>query len=91
MINNADQGFQPDDTTPSLPAQAKAAILEIAEVGCHILKDYSSHAHYCRKLFIKLYPDQLQKSPAVEMFVQKVWSLIGANKLASISDDQVMY
>ncbi|XP_006455464.1 hypothetical protein AGABI2DRAFT_226927 [Agaricus bisporus var. bisporus H97] len=42
------------------------------------------------ELFIKLYPDQLQKSPAVESFVQGVWNLIGANKLPSVSDDHLV-
>ncbi|KAF5343738.1 hypothetical protein D9756_011534 [Leucocoprinus leucothites] len=61
-----------NDAAPSLPAQVKTVILEIAE------------------LFIKLYPDQLQKSPAVETLLQKVWSLIGANKMPSISDDHLV-
>ncbi|KAF9447282.1 Cse1-domain-containing protein [Macrolepiota fuliginosa MF-IS2] len=42
------------------------------------------------ELFIKLYPDQLQKSRAVEMFVQSVWTLVGANKLPNISDDHLV-
>lgn len=62
----------PDDTTPSLPSQIKAGILEIAE------------------LFIKLYPDQLQKSPAVETLVQNVWNLVGSNKLPGVADDALV-
>ncbi|KAG2007419.1 importin alpha re-exporter [Coprinopsis cinerea AmutBmut pab1-1] len=62
----------PDDSTPSLPSQIKAGILEIAE------------------LFIKLYADQLQRSPAVPKFVEHVWSLIGSNKLPSVADDGVV-
>lgn len=62
----------PDDTTPSLPSQIKAGILEIAE------------------LFIKLYPDQLLKSPAVETFVKNVWNLVGSNKLPGVADDALV-
>ncbi|KAG5652934.1 hypothetical protein H0H81_003010 [Sphagnurus paluster] len=62
----------PDDTTPSLPAQIKTRILETAE------------------LYIKLYPDQLQQSPAIESLVQAVWALIGSNKLPGVADDTLV-
>ncbi|KJA18706.1 hypothetical protein HYPSUDRAFT_45045 [Hypholoma sublateritium FD-334 SS-4] len=39
------------------------------------------------ELFIKLYPEQLQKTPAVETLVQSVWSLVGSNKLPGVGDD----
>lgn len=39
------------------------------------------------ELFIKIYPDQLQRSPAVATLVERVWSLVGSNKLPNISDD----
>ncbi|RDB24273.1 Importin alpha re-exporter [Hypsizygus marmoreus] len=39
------------------------------------------------ELYIKLYPDQLQQSPAVESLVQEVWALVGSNKLPSLADD----
>ncbi|KAJ3756512.1 CAS/CSE protein [Lentinula raphanica] len=39
------------------------------------------------ELFIKLFPEILQTSNAVETFVQLVWSLIGANRLPNVSDD----
>ncbi|CAA7263712.1 unnamed protein product [Cyclocybe aegerita] len=42
------------------------------------------------ELFIKLYPEQLQKTPAVETIVQSVWSLIGSNKLPGVSDDALV-
>ncbi|KAF8963542.1 importin alpha re-exporter [Flammula alnicola] len=42
------------------------------------------------ELFIKLYPEQLQKSPAVETLVQSVWSLIGSNKLPGVGDDALV-
>ncbi|KAF8867606.1 CAS/CSE protein [Infundibulicybe gibba] len=42
------------------------------------------------ELYIKLYPDQLQKSPAVEALVQGVWGLVGANKLPGIADDALV-
>ncbi|KAF8650732.1 hypothetical protein AX16_005105 [Volvariella volvacea WC 439] len=42
------------------------------------------------ELFIKLYPDQLQRSPAVQSFVQGVWTLIGSNSLPYISDDTLV-
>ncbi|KAF9463182.1 CAS/CSE protein [Collybia nuda] len=42
------------------------------------------------ELFIKLYPDQLQQSPAVESLVQAVWSLVGANKLPGVADDALV-
>ena len=41
------------------------------------------------QLFIKLYPEQLQKTPAVETLVQSVWSLVGSNKLPGVGDDAV--
>ncbi|KAG7451472.1 importin alpha re-exporter [Guyanagaster necrorhizus] len=61
-----------DDPTPSLPAQIKTRILEIAE------------------LFLKLYPEQLQQSGAVQTLVQGVWSLVGSNQLPNISDDHLV-
>ncbi|KXN81986.1 Importin-alpha re-exporter [Leucoagaricus sp. SymC.cos] len=85
-----DSLFQPDDVAPSLPAQVKTVILEIAEVGGRIVLNVAVFVDALQKLFIKLYPDQLQKSPAVEKVVQKVWSLVGANKLPNISDDHLV-
>lgn len=41
------------------------------------------------QLYIKLYPDQLAKSPAVEHFVQTVWQLVGSNNLPNVADDNV--
>ncbi|KAF9242294.1 armadillo-type protein [Melanogaster broomeanus] len=42
------------------------------------------------ELYIKLYPDQLAKSPAIENFVQSVWHLVGSNKLPNVSDDNLV-
>ncbi|PPR06747.1 hypothetical protein CVT24_013054 [Panaeolus cyanescens] len=42
------------------------------------------------ELFIKLYPEQLQKTASVQAVVQSVWSLIGSNKLPGISDDPLV-
>lgn len=42
------------------------------------------------ELFIKLYPEQLQKTPSVESLVQGVWTLIGANKLPGIANDALV-
>ncbi|KIM38838.1 hypothetical protein M413DRAFT_75629 [Hebeloma cylindrosporum] len=42
------------------------------------------------ELFIKLYPEQLQKTPAVETLVQSVWSLVGSNKLPGVGDDALV-
>ncbi|GLB42771.1 putative importin alpha re-exporter [Lyophyllum shimeji] len=42
------------------------------------------------ELYIKLYPDQLQQSPAVEALVQAVWALVGANKLPGVADDSLV-
>ncbi|KAH7882920.1 CAS/CSE protein [Phlebopus sp. FC_14] len=42
------------------------------------------------ELYIKLYPDQLSRSPAIESFVQGVWQLVGANKLPNVSDDSLV-
>ncbi|TFK71152.1 importin alpha re-exporter [Pluteus cervinus] len=42
------------------------------------------------ELFIKLYPDQLSKSPAVQTLVQGVWSLIGTGGLPSVADDHLV-
>ncbi|KAG6820300.1 hypothetical protein H0H93_002564 [Arthromyces matolae] len=39
------------------------------------------------ELYIKLYPEQLQQSPAIESFVQSVWAQIGSNQLPGIADD----
>ncbi|KAG1899562.1 uncharacterized protein F5891DRAFT_981082 [Suillus fuscotomentosus] len=43
------------------------------------------------KIFIKLFPDQLSRSPAVEGFVQSVWELIRSNKLPGVTDDSSGY
>ncbi|KAK7436636.1 importin-alpha export receptor [Stygiomarasmius scandens] len=42
------------------------------------------------ELFIKLYPEQLLLSNAVETFTTGVWSLIGSNQLPGIADDQLV-
>ncbi|KAH7910550.1 CAS/CSE protein [Hygrophoropsis aurantiaca] len=42
------------------------------------------------ELYIKLYPDQLSKSPAVEGFVQGVWQLVGSGKLPGVADDSLV-
>lgn len=42
------------------------------------------------ELYIKLFPDQLSRSPAVEGFVQSVWELIGSNKLPGVADDSLV-
>ncbi|KAJ4491703.1 CAS/CSE protein [Lentinula lateritia] len=42
------------------------------------------------ELFIKLFPETLQTSNAVETFVQAVWSLIGSNRLPNVSDDMLV-
>ncbi|KAG6331701.1 hypothetical protein ID866_7388 [Astraeus odoratus] len=42
------------------------------------------------ELYIKLYPDQLSRSPAVESFVQSVWELVGSNKLPNVANDQLV-
>ncbi|KAF5378153.1 hypothetical protein D9615_007619 [Tricholomella constricta] len=42
------------------------------------------------ELYIKLYPDQLQQSPAVESLVQAVWALVGSNKLPNVADDSLV-
>ncbi|KAK0469414.1 CAS/CSE protein [Desarmillaria tabescens] len=42
------------------------------------------------ELFLKLYPEQLQQSGAVQTLVQDVWSLVGSNQLPNISDDQLV-
>ncbi|PPQ86179.1 hypothetical protein CVT25_006922 [Psilocybe cyanescens] len=42
------------------------------------------------ELFIKLYPEQLQKTTSVETLVQGVWSLVGSNKLPSVADDALV-
>ncbi|KAN0094806.1 CAS/CSE protein, C-terminus domain containing protein [Tylopilus felleus] len=42
------------------------------------------------ELYIKLYPDQLAKSPAIENFVQTVWQLVGSNNLPNVADDHLV-
>ncbi|KAH7929305.1 Cse1-domain-containing protein [Leucogyrophana mollusca] len=42
------------------------------------------------ELYIKLYPDQLSKSSAVESFVQGVWELVGSGKLPGVADDSLV-
>ncbi|KAI9569377.1 armadillo-type protein [Boletus coccyginus] len=42
------------------------------------------------ELYIKLYPDQLAKSPAIEHFVQTVWQLVGSNNLPNVADDNLV-
>jgi hypothetical protein len=54
----------------------KARILEIVEVRCaQILPPPPAHT-VCPKLYMKLYPEQLSKTSAVEAFVQAVWILL---------------
>ena len=62
--------------------------MEIAEV-CWEKKEFFLNPPIFLQLFIKIYPDQLQRSPAVETLVERVWSLVGSNKLPNISDDIV--
>jgi hypothetical protein len=42
-----------------------------------------------RQLYVKLYPDQLTRSPSVEGFVQGVWTLVGSGRLPGLVDDGV--
>lgn len=42
------------------------------------------------ELWMKLYPEQLQRSNAVATIVQNVWLLIGSDKLPSIADDALV-
>ncbi|KAI6026014.1 CAS/CSE protein [Pisolithus marmoratus] len=42
------------------------------------------------ELYIKLYADQLARSPAIESFVQGVWGLVGSNKLPNVANDQLV-
>ncbi|KAF4612796.1 hypothetical protein D9613_011749 [Agrocybe pediades] len=42
------------------------------------------------ELFVKLYPEQLQKTKSVEALVQTVWSLVGSNKLPGVADDALV-
>ncbi|KAJ7224424.1 CAS/CSE protein [Mycena pura] len=62
----------PDDTTPSLPSQIKAGILQIAE------------------LFLQLYPDQLQQSRTIEVFMEGVWNMLGNNNMPGLADDALV-
>lgn len=50
---------------------------------------FCTHTEAINQLYIKLYPDQLAKSPAIEHFVQTVWQLVGSNNLPSVADDHV--
>jgi exportin-2 (importin alpha re-exporter) len=74
--------------TPPLTSQIKTGILEIVEV-CILLVFLRSTNVLKMQLYIKLYPDQLQKTSSVEHFVQGVWTLIGSNNLFTIADDPV--
>ncbi|KAK7018654.1 importin-alpha export receptor [Paramarasmius palmivorus] len=71
----------PDEPTPSLPSQLKRVILEVVE---------ASAALSPQRLFVKLYTEQLLESNAVPAFVQGVWSLVGSNRLTSVSDDPLV-
>jgi hypothetical protein len=70
-------------------SEIKTRILETAEVGLpnDIRRFYVVTSF--GQLFIKLYPEQLQKSRAVEAFVQGVWALVGSGGLSRVADDAV--
>ncbi|KDR74835.1 hypothetical protein GALMADRAFT_249739 [Galerina marginata CBS 339.88] len=42
------------------------------------------------ELFIKLYPEQLQKTASVQTIVQSVWLLVGSNNLPGVADDALV-
>ncbi|EGN91830.1 hypothetical protein SERLA73DRAFT_100047 [Serpula lacrymans var. lacrymans S7.3] len=42
------------------------------------------------ELYIKLYPDQLSQSQAVEAFVGGVWQLVGSGRLPGVADDALV-
>ncbi|KAJ7281661.1 CAS/CSE protein [Mycena rebaudengoi] len=42
------------------------------------------------ELFLQLYPEQLQQSPAVEFFMQGVWTMMGNDNMPSLSDDALV-
>lgn len=42
-----------------------------------------------RQLYTKLYPEVLQRSGSVELFVKAIWELLNGGKLPGVSDDQV--
>ncbi|CAL1709388.1 unnamed protein product [Somion occarium] len=50
-----------------------------SQVKTHILE--------IAELYVKLYPETLQGSGAVEALVRKVWELIGSGKLPGLADD----
>jgi hypothetical protein len=41
------------------------------------------------KLFLQLYPEQLQQTRTIESFMQGVWTMIGNNNMPGLSDDGV--
>lgn len=78
---------QPDDTIPSLPSQIKTRIFEIAEVST-TQTIQNGHSLF-GQLYTKLYPEVLQNSGSVELFVTATWELLGGGKLPGVSDDHV--
>lgn len=44
-----------------------------------------------RQLYTKLYPEVLQNSSSVELFVTAIWELLGGGKLPGVSDDHVCW
>ncbi|KAJ8473968.1 hypothetical protein ONZ45_g16104 [Pleurotus djamor] len=39
------------------------------------------------EMYVKIFPDQLLRSPSVQGFVSEVWSMVGSNKMPNIADD----
>jgi exportin-2 (importin alpha re-exporter) len=78
---------QPDDTTPSLSSQIKTRIFEIAEVGTQ--RTFRTGYSLLGQLYTKLYPEVLQSSGSVELFVTATWELLSGGKLPGVSDDHV--
>jgi exportin-2 (importin alpha re-exporter) len=82
--------FQTDDTSPSVISEIKTRILEIVEVRSPNWPVPSQVIIFTvSQLYIKMYPEQLQKTSAVEYFVKGVWVLMGSSKMTRVTNDTV--
>ncbi|PCH33006.1 importin alpha re-exporter [Wolfiporia cocos MD-104 SS10] len=82
----------PDDTTPSLPAQIKTGILETAELYVKLYPEIlqnpeSQDPEVLKRPEVMQNPDILLNSRIVEAFVRSVWEMVGSGKHTGIRDD----
>jgi len=89
VITNTHESFSPTIQPPPSPPKSRPASSRSPRyVQSRLCPPVTRLTSF--QLWIKLYPDQLQRSNAVATIVQNVWVLIGSNKLPGIADDSLV-